>query len=257
LTTPATLLNTVSAVDSLSHCLQELENVDSVVGCAFISNDLLPDVSEKSKELFVALRRYFTAKGNVDVERAMLDKANKLVFISMWGGVVKAEARATHSCCMKASLLCHRVTYSENLLAPEDKDEKISDDVQYVGTTGSAAKRVRRSARTSDSEFSHIKSQDVDFRIWSGEGSLVHEFDVNCPAFIMPADDASSSGSLKHVLACVQKSNAEIHKDIRAELNHCQKLAEQYEYEYGLRAVALPEDGKRMAGILDSTLRPS
>ena len=87
------------------------------------------------------------------------------------------------ACCMKSSIVCHRVVYTENLLGPEEQEEKNGDDVQYIGTTGSAAKRPRRSARASDSEFSHIKSQEVDLRIWAGEGSLVHEFDVNFPEF--------------------------------------------------------------------------
>jgi hypothetical protein len=250
-------LNAASAVDSLSLCLQELGSVEAIVGCAFVTNDHFHDVSEKSKEFFKALRRYFSTKGSVDVEKAMLEKANKVVFISMWSGVVKAEARASHSFCMKSSLLCHRVIYSETLLGPEEKDCKISDDVQYVGTTGSAAKRPRRTSRTSDSEFSHIKSQDVDFRIWSGEGSLVHEFDVNCPAFNMPADDASSSGNLKQVLASIQKSNIELHNDISVELKNCQKLAQQYRYEYDMRVVEPNPDGNRMVGSSDSMLRPS
>jgi hypothetical protein len=255
LTAPAMLLNG-SCVDALSHCLHQLQTVDSIVGCAFVVNDLLHDVSEKSKEFFMALRKYFNAKGNVDVERAMLDKANKMVFISMWSGTLKAETRAPNSFCMKSSILCHRVVYSESLLGPEEKDEKIGDDVQFMGTSSSAAKRVRRS-RASDSEFSHIKSQDVDLRIWSGEGSLVHEFEVNFPAFNMPADDASSSGNLQHVLTSLQKSNTELQKDISAELQHCQKLTQQYEHEYSLRAVVPSSNGKRMTGDLDSGLRPS
>jgi hypothetical protein len=255
LTAPAMLLNG-SSVDALSHCLQQFQTVDSIVGCAFVVNDLLHDVSEKSKEFFMALRKYFNAKGNVDVERAILDKANKMVFISMWSGTLKAEVRAHHSFCMKSSILCHRVVYSESLLGPEEKDEKIGDDVQFMGTSSSAAKRVRRS-RASDSEFSHIKSQDVDLRIWSGEGSLVHEFEVNFPAFNMPADDASSSGNLQHVLTSLQKSNTELQKDISAELRHCQKLTQEYEHEYKLRAVVPSSNGIRMAGDLDSGLRPS
>jgi hypothetical protein len=257
LTIPPMLFNSASAVDVLSHCLQELDTVECIVGCAFVINDHLHDVSEKSKEFFMALRRNLAAKGTVDVEKAMQEKANKTVFFSMWSGVVKAETKSTYSSCMKASILCHRVIYSESLIGPEEQDEKFGDDVQYVGTTGSAAKRPRRSARSSDGEFSHIKSHDVDFRIWAGEGSLVHEFDVNCPAFNMPADDASSSGNLKHVLISIQKSNTELHNDILAELKNCLKLAQLYKCEYDLRAEDPMFVCKRMTEDIDSILKPS
>jgi hypothetical protein len=248
-----------SSVETLSHCFQELEVADSIVGCAFVVNyeHHLQEVSDRSKEFLLALRKHLVSKGVADVERAMLEKANKLVFISMWCGLVRAEAKFQHSRCLKSSMLCHRIVYSENLLGPEDKEEKNSDDVQYIGTTASATKRARRSVRASDSEFSHIKSQDVDLRIWSGEGSLVHEFPVNFPAFNMPADDASSSGKLKDLFNRLENDNTELHKDVLTELEHCQKLVHQYGIEHE-RRVGLPStSSKRAAVSIDSILRPS
>jgi hypothetical protein len=231
------------AVETLCHCLQDLDSIDNVVGCAFTCSDdkdvhvHLQEVSDKSKEFMFALRKYFAARGTADVEKAMLDKAGKMVFVSMCSSVVKADLKSPHSSCMKSSMLCHRLVYNENLLGAEEKDEKNCDDVQFIGTTPSAVKRVRRSSRASDSEFSHIKSQDVDLRIWSGEGSLVHEFDVNFPAFNMPANDHSSSRCLKPLLACLHNSNTELHRDILTELQYCQQLACQYADEYARRSV--------------------
>jgi hypothetical protein len=241
LTTPATMLPSL-AIDSLSHCLQEFEALDSIVGCAFVINHhdrLLQEVADKCKDFLVAVRRYLVAKGTVDVHKAMLDKTSKLIFVSMWGGVVRAEAKMPHSCCFKSSFLCHRVVYNEKLLGPEANDEKISGDVQYIGTSTSAVKRTRRSSRTSESEFSHIKSQDVDFRIWSGEGSMVHEFDVDFPAFVMPASDSGISGNLHSLFASLEQSNTGLHNDILTELDHCKHLACQYGVEYDRRS-AMP-----------------
>ena len=249
-------------VDTLSHCLQDVDSIDNLVGCAFSCSDdkdvhvHLQEVSDKSKEFLFALRRYFAAKGAADVEKAMLEKVGKMVFVSMCSSVVKAEVRLAHTCCMKSSMLCHRLVYNENLLGPEEKDEKHCDDVQFIGTTASAVKRVRRSSRT-DSEFSHIKSQDVDLQIWSGEGSLVHEFDVNFPAFNMPANDDSSSGSLHKLLACLHQSNAELHRDIVTELDNCNKLAREYAVEYEQR-FSMPRTACRKApGDADAVLLPS
>jgi hypothetical protein len=249
-------------VETLSHCLQEVDSIDNVVGCAFSCSDdkdvhgHLQQVSDKSKEFLFALRRYFAAKGAADVEKAMLDKVGKMVFVSMCSSVVRAELKSAHTCCLKSSMLCHRLVYNENLLGPEEKDDKNCDDVQFIGTSASAVKRVRRSAR-SDSEFSHIKSQDVDLRIWSGEGSLVHEFDVNFPAFNMPTYDDSSGGSLHTLIALLHHSNAELHRDIVTELHNCHKLASQYAVEYDQR-FAMPRAACRKAGgDADAVLFPS
>jgi hypothetical protein len=258
ITVPAMMLQG-SSVDTLSHCFQELDAVDSIVGCAFVVNNdhHLQDVSDRSKEFLLALRKYLVSKGVADVEKAMVEKASKLVFFSMWGGLVRAEAKFLHSRCMKSSILCHRIVYSENLLGPEEKEEKNSDDVQFIGTTASATKRARRSVRASDSEFSHIKSQDVDLRIWSGEGSLVHEFPVNFPAFNMPADDPSSSGNLKDLLNRLENDNSELHRDVLTELEHCQQLVRQYGIEHD-RRIGLPStSSRRLAVNIDSVLRPS
>ena len=258
ITAPVMMLQNLS-VETLSHCFQELEGVDRVVGCAFVvgNEHHLQDVSDRSKEFLLALRKYYVAKGSSDVERAMVEKANKMVFISMWGGSVKAEVKLPHSCCMKSSIVCHRVVYSENLLGPEEQEENNGDDVQYIGTTGSAAKRPRRSARVSDHEFSHIKSQEVDLRIWAGEGSLVHEFDVNFPEFNMPADDPSSSGNLNGLFDSLKKANTALHKDVLTELERCQQLARQYTIAYDER-FGVPSTSSRMAAVdTDSVLRPS
>lgn len=248
-----------SSVETISHCFQELDAIDSIVGCAFVVYDdpHVADVSDRSKEFLLALRKYFVAKGVADVEKSMTDKASKLVFISMWCGVVKAENKLSHSCCLKTSILCHRVIYNENLLVPEEREEKNGDDVQFIGTTASAVKRARRSVRASDGEFSHIKSQDVDLRIWSGEGSLVHEFDFNFPAFNMPVDDASSSGNLQGLFNRMEKTNTELHADILVELEYCQQLARKYSVEYDRRQVLPAASGRKAAVEIDSALRPS
>ena len=248
-----------SSVETIAHCFQELEAVDCVVGCAFVVHDELhvSDVSDRSKEFLLALRKYFVAKGVADVEKSMMDKASKLVFISMWCGVVKAELRQSHTCCLKTSILCHRVIYSENLLGPEEREEKNGDDVQFIGTTGSAAKRARRSVRTSDGEFSHIKSQEVDLRVWSGEGSSVHELDFNFPAFNMPVDDAGSSGKLQGVFNRMEKNNTELHADILVELEYCQQLARRYSIDYERRQVLPAAISRKAAAEMDSALRPS
>ena len=246
---------------TLSNCLRELENFDSIVGCAFLINDetrLLEEVSEKSKEFLIALRKCFVAKGIADVEKAMLDKASKLVFISLWGGVLKTEARTPYSSCMKSSILCHRVAYSENLLGPESKDEHTSDDIQFIGTTASAKRK--RGARASDSDFSHIKSQDVDLRIWSGEGSLVHDFDKNFPAFVMPALDVGVSGKLHGLFTRLEKSNTELHEDIVTELEHCRHLAREYGKDFDLRSGLSSATNRRPTSDCDASLmslRPS
>ena len=250
-TAPAAVVPNV-AVETLSTCLQELDSVEGLVGCAFFINDenhVLEEVSEKSKEFLMALRKCFVAKGTADVEKVMLEKANKLVFFSLWGGVLKTDARIACSFCMKSSIMCHRVMYTEKLLGPEAKDEKTSDDVQFMGTTSSAIKR-KRGVRVSESDFSHVKSQDVDLQIWSGEGSLVHEFDVNFPAFIMPAGDAGFSGQLHGLCIRLDQSNIDLHKDISTELERCHELVREYCNEFDLRSGMSPATSRKPTSAL-------